>query len=160
MSRGRAGKRPGRSRSSVLNGLFALGVAHMDRQAFTLLEVTVSLALVGLALAGILSARAMLTRSAARAQRVAQANVLAGRLVCQWQRGEVASTVGEPCHGRDEAAGLAWTLLSEPREACPGVFLNCLEVKIHDGSAGSDAGSIVSFEAWMPLGGSPGHDPG
>lgn len=122
---------------------------RMNSVAFTLIEVTAALAIIAATLVALVEVRGRLTRQAQHAARVAQANVLAGRLVAEWKNGRIQVEMGQQQKGEDGPTGLYWQLSGIQQEVDPGIFLKCLKVGIYADQETQN--SIVSFDAWQPL---------
>lgn len=121
----------------------------MSGVAFTLIEVAVGLAIMSSAILSVLMLRNSLIKHSHHAKLVARANVLAGRLVGEWENGSISIEVGQRVEGKDETTGLYWGLVFSQQEFETQIFLKCLEVKIYIESNNQEP--IVSFEAWLPL---------
>jgi Tfp pilus assembly protein PilV len=115
--------------------------------AFTLIEVTLATALIAVIIVAIIVARGRLIRQSQHASQVASANVLAGRLVAEWESGLIPVAIGQQQRGEDATTGLSWQLSCHQREVDEGSFLECLDVKVY----AKTQEPIVAFEAWQSL---------
>ncbi len=118
-------------------------------QGFTLIEVTLALALAASVLVAILVIRGRLIRQSSRTQMVARANVLAGHLVGEWKNGHMPCDVGQEQQGKDSATGYRWQLNCNQQEVEAGIFLKCLRVKVY--ADPTEQEPTIAFEAWQPL---------
>jgi len=123
--------------------------ARVNGHAFSLLEVMLAVALAASLLVAAVLIRGRLIRQSRRASTIAGANVVAGRLVGQWEDGEIALDVGQELAGRDQTTGFRWALKCSQREIERGIFLKCLEVQVYANEGDNDA--TISFEAWQHL---------
>ncbi len=121
----------------------------MSGDAFTLVEVAIGISLISLGLVTILVVRASLLRQSHHASMVAIANVVAGRLVGEWKNGTIPLDVDHEKEGTDQSTGFRWLLNCRQQEVEPGIFLNCLDVRVYADIKDQDP--TVSFEAWQPL---------
>jgi type II secretory pathway pseudopilin PulG len=115
---------------------------------FTLIEAVAAVAICATAVVALLGVRHRLTQDMVRAERLAEANVVAGDLAARWRLGQVRIDPHEQQSGQDERFGLRYELVCDPKEMDDGTFLNRLRVRVF----GRQQDELVSLEVWRRMG--------
>jgi len=122
----------------------------LNRSAgFTLIEAVAALAICSAVVVALLAARGRLLRQAEHAERIATANVVAGRMAAQWQLGQLPVSIGERLGGHDDASAMRWELACKQAQTPDGAFLTRLDIDVYGQEQDRP---LVSLEAWRSLG--------
>ncbi len=121
----------------------------MPEKAFTIIEVAIALAILVSATVSVMLIRTKLLRRTQQTRLVAAANVLAGKLAAQYQKGTIKIRIGRRLQDHDDETGFHWKLYLTNREVKPEFFLRCLKVEVFQKI--EDSEPIVAFDAWLPI---------
>jgi len=116
---------------------------------FTLIEVVVALAIAGAMVSTIMVVRQRLMQSVQQAERVSQANVVAGNLVADWKTARLTIRPGDDTEGMDQQTGLRWRASCRQEEVESGLFMQSLWVRVFGNHQHGEP--LVSLEAWQPI---------